>query len=183
MRSTLKTIKKCDEKWRKSFLNLSSTHYLSETSKTRNSSFRYPNRPVYSVDRVLTEIDVLFSSIEQKSLCAEIWWNPHEIPVRPRKKLKLAVAHTPKFFDWVFFLSWMSFVLSSLFACVGEKLVEKKRKNGGKEREEKNYWEMSNGVVVIRCLLFSDETYKYHPDFVGFWKYHEDIFHFYHRKA
>ena len=52
----------------------------------------------------------------------------------------------------------MSFVLSSLFACVGEKLVEKKRKNGGKEREEKNYWEMSNGVVVIRCVLFSDET-------------------------
>ena len=110
--------KKYDEKWRKSFLNLSSTHYLSKTSKTRNSSFRYPNRPVYSVDRVLTEIDVLFSSIEQKSLCAEIWWNPHEIPVRPRKKLKLAVAHTPKFFDWVFFLSWMSFVLSSLSLLV-----------------------------------------------------------------
>ena len=51
----------------------------------------------------------------------------------------------------------MSFVLSSLFACVGEILVEKKRNNGGKEREEKNYWEMSNGVVVIRCVLFSDE--------------------------
>ena len=66
---------------------------------------------------------------------------------------------------------------------VEEKLVEKKRKNGGKEREEKNYWEMSNGVVVIRCVLFSDETCKYHPDFVGFWKYHGDIFHFYHRKA
>ena len=105
MRSTLKTIKKCDEKWRKSFLNLSSTHYLSETSKTRNSSFRYPNRPVYSVDRVLTEIDVLFSSIEQKSLCAEIWWNPHEIPVRPRKKEAKVGSST---YTKVFWLSLFS---------------------------------------------------------------------------
>ena len=106
----------------------------------QNSEFEFkisPNRPFYSVDRVLTEIDVLFSSIEQKSLCAEIWWNPHEIPVRPRKKLKLAVAHTPKFFDWVFFLSWMSFVLSSLFACVGEKLVEKKKEKMGEKKGKK----------------------------------------------
>ena len=124
----------------------------------------------------------IFFHWTKKSLCWNLMKSSRD-PCKTKKEAKVGSSTYTKVFWLSLFFCPGCRSSSALFACVGEKLVEKKRKNGGKEREEKNYWEMSNGVVVIRCLLFSDETYKYHPDFVGFWKYHEDIFHFYHRKA
>ena len=104
MRSTLKTIKKCDEKWRKSFLNLSSNSLL--IWNFQNSEFEFqisePTR-LFRRQSVNWNRCSIFFHWTKKSLCWNLMKSSRD-PCKTKKEAKVGSSTYTK----VFWLSLFS---------------------------------------------------------------------------